>query len=156
MRQIGVVLTTEEEVAYVAVQRMSACEGCHKANPGTETEGVPACHECMMFPMETTMQVKAENPIGAREGDRVVLESETATVLGYAAAVFLAPILMAFLLGVLLALLWRHPAAPYVGAVFGFVGTFLLLRLVLDRYAGAREAEKTSYTVTDILKRRDV
>ena len=149
MRQIGIVTDITEQKTTVAVQRMSACAGCHKATPGmsgdehTSQPDISHCHECSMFPTETEMSVCAVNEIGAEIGERVVIESETELILGYAAAVFLLPIGMAFLLGCILALVMEAEWGAYLGAVIGFVGAFAAVKLIFDR----RAKEKTVYTI---------
>ena len=154
MRQLGTVrgILPDGEHAEVAVQRMSACEGCHKANPGMQTEDTDgvrysACHECSMFPQETELCVSAENPLGAETGDRVILESESRQILGYAAAVFLLPIFAAAVCGMLGGLFLPYSWAAYLLAVLGFCGAFLFVKLVLDRHAKTH----TVYTIVKIL-----
>ena len=154
MRQLGTVTSVLPDGvhAQVAVQRMSACEGCHRANPGMQTEetdGVrySACHECSMFPQEAELSVEAENFVGAETGDRVVLESETKQILGYAAAVFVLPIFASAVLGMLGALVFVQAWAAYLLAVLGFCGSFLFAKLVLDRHAKTH----TVYSIVKIL-----
>lgn len=154
MRQLGIVtaVSADGTRASVRVQRMSACEGCHKANPGMNAEQTgeilySACHECSMFPLETELQTDAENPAGAEAGDRVILESRSVQILGYAAGVFLAPLLLAAIFGVLGGILFSAAWAAYLAAVIGFCGAFALVKLVLDRHAKTH----TVYTVVRIL-----
>ncbi len=151
MRQRGIVTEVfEDGTAEVAVVRLSACSGCHKADPGMTTElgDVPAsaCHECLIFPQDGELKVRAKNPCMARRGDRVLLETSTGQVLGYAYAVFLLPILIAAIFGTLggmyLGVLWG-----YLLAAAGFFGVFLLVKLYLDRYA----SRSTEYLIAGIL-----
>ena len=149
MRQIGIVTECMNRTATVAVRRMSACSGCHRANPGMDTAQGDAlsemshCHECSMFPVDTEMTVRAVNEIGAAVGERVVIESATELILGYAAAVFLLPIGLAFLCGCIFAFAIPAAWSAYLGAVIGFVGAFAAVKLLFDR----RAKEKTVYTV---------
>ncbi len=146
MRQIGTVDAHNGKQAIVSVKRLSACEGCHKSNPGIATDGgvqYSACHECSMFPTETDMTVTAEDAIGVAVGDRVVVESASSLILGYAAAVFLMPLVLCVLAGLLFASLIPTVWSPYLGAVIGFVGAFAIVKLVFDRHA----REHTTYTV---------
>lgn len=69
--------------AEVACRRASACGG--------------DCGHCGGCINAQTVLVRAYNPIGAKPGDRVVVESASCQVLGAAAAVYLLPVL--FLLG---------------------------------------------------------
>ena len=149
MRQIGIVTESINRTATVEVKRMSACSGCHRANPGMESvqgealSDLSHCHECSMFPVDTEMTVRAVNEIGAAVGERVVIESATELILGYAAAVFLLPIGLAFLCGCIFALVIPAVWSPYLGAVVGFIGAFAAVKLIFDR----RAKEKTVYTI---------
>ena len=69
--------------AEVACRRASACGG--------------DCGHCGGCTNAQTVLVRAYNPIGAKPGDRVVVESASCQVLGATAAVYLLPVL--FLLG---------------------------------------------------------
>ncbi len=80
MRQRGTVETVGDTTAVVSVRRESACSGdCHK------------CSGCGA--VAQTLQISAENPIGARRGDKVYIESSTGVVLWAAVLVYIAPIL---------------------------------------------------------------
>lgn len=75
--------------AEVLIARKSACSGdCHK------------CGGCGA--VEHTLRVAAENPVDAKRGDVVWLESESRTVLLSAALLYLLPLLL-FLTGYLAA-----------------------------------------------------
>ncbi|MCQ2431420.1 MAG: SoxR reducing system RseC family protein [Clostridia bacterium] len=148
MRKLGMVRETNGTKALVAVQRMSACAGCHKADPGSDG-GENACHECSIFPVGTELTVTAENAIGAVPGDRVALETATQTVLGYAAAVFLLPLVLALIGGIAGNVLTAASWAPALGAVSGFVLAFVFVRLTVNRYA----EKKTVYSVVEIVRR---
>ena len=83
MRQRGTVESVCGNVAVVSVLRESACSGdCHK------------CSGCGA--VKQTLQIRAVNTIGARIGDRVYMESSTATVLWAAVFVYLMPIVSFF------------------------------------------------------------
>ncbi len=72
----------------VEVSRQTACEGCSQSGE---------CHACIMLGDEKknrNMRTKARDPLGARVGDRVEIETDSATVIKYAAQVFLLPIVL--------------------------------------------------------------
>ena len=154
MRQTGVVIARSDRHAVVEVRRMSACAGCHKAASessvmtGSDAATEPhtdVCADCQMFPVVAELSVTALNEIGAEVGDRVVIESSTQLILGYAAAVFSLPLLLAFICGIAAAL-WILPGAPaaaFIGAVVGFAAAFVIDKRIIDRSA----KEKTVYTV---------
>ena len=104
MKQKATVDGLDGDFALVSVHRESACSGdCHKcAGCGAVTQ---------------TLQVRAENLICAKRGDRVYIESSGAVVLWAAMLVYLLPV-MSFLLGYALGSLWGHEA---VGAVSAFL-----------------------------------
>ena len=88
------------------------------------------------------MIVKAENPIGAKPGDMVRLESETAPVLQAAAVLYLAPLVLFFLgyyLGSVLG--GSGPVAGVLGFVLGVV-----IIIIYDRKVVAKQ--NIGYTIT--------
>ena len=120
--------THEDGTATVIHVRQSACSGdCHKCS------GCGAVRE--------TMILRAENPIGARPGDLVVVKSETKTVMKAVGAFYVAPLLL-FFLGYLLGSLWSL-GGP-VGGLGFLVG--IALAVVYDRKVAQKE--NVIYTIT--------
>lgn len=121
--------THEDGTATVIHVRQSACSGdCHKCS------GCGAAQETMLF--------RAENPIGARPGDLVVVTSETKTVMKAAGVFYVAPLLL-FFLGYLLGhSLWG------LGGLSGGLGFALGIGLavVYDRSTAGKE--NVIYTIT--------
>ena len=120
--------------ATVLCVRESACSGdCHKCS------GCGAAQEAVVF--------VAQNPIDAKCGDLVRVESETAPVLKAAAVLYLLPLVL-FIAGYIVGMtLWQSGIwlalgafAVSVAAVIGYD------RLVLGR-------KKTEYTITGIISR---
>ena len=115
--------------AQVIHVRESACSGdCHKCSGcGAQSE---------------TMILTVHNPIGAKAGDMVVIESATGPVLKAAAMLYILPVVL-FLLGYLVGEnLWA------LGPVFGILGIVLGLVLVklYDRYL--QKKKDPIYTIT--------
>lgn len=114
--------------AQVLCVRQSACSGdCHKCS------GCGAAQEALLF--------VADNPVGAKPGDMVRVESATAPVLKAAAVLYLMPLVLFFLgyfLGQQLAL----------GALFGGLGFALGVAgvVVYDRKVVRRQ--NIGYTIT--------
>ena len=129
MRQIGIVTAVESGYSIVEVSRKSACEGCHANADGN-------CSACITIGKRTTV-CRAENLVGAKVGDRVAVETESGTVLLYAAAVFLFPLILA-VIGYFAATFIPYEAAPYIGAVSGFVIAFPTVVFTLNRKASKR------------------
>ena len=114
--------------AEVIRVRESACSGdCHKCS------GCGAAQQTMIF--------TAENAIGAREGDLVMVSSGSAAVLKAAAVLYLLPLAL-FLAGYLLGQsLWR------LGLLFGILG--VALGIVLIKLYDKRFSKKELvYTIT--------
>lgn len=133
MQQTGQVIATQGPYATVSVLRASACEGCHKKAEG--------CSACSLLGAGRRHTARAQNPVGARAGDSVLLETPDRTVLFYAALVFLVPLLCAFLAYALAAPTWGwESAASGLFALGGFAvamcGVFLF-SLYLSRRAPA-------------------
>lgn len=123
----GVVLQNHDETALVRVQRGEACESC----------GVGCA--CASESQPQIMHVTAQNPLGAKEGDRVELAIATGTLLSLSALTYLVPLVFLFI-GALIG----KPVARAVGwsvegelasalmgfflFVIGFLGIAFLLR----------------------------
>ena len=141
MKTIATVIAVEGELATVETERTSACEGCHKK----EDSGCSVCS--LMGGNGRKLVTRAENRAGARVGDRVTVESATGRILGYAAMVFLMPLLTCLLGGLLIAVLTDHGGLRVLGAAVGFGVWFPVLRLVSSRLQG----KKPDAVVTEIL-----
>lgn len=121
--------TLKNGMAEVIRIRESACSGdCHKCSGcGAQSE---------------TMILTVHNPIGAKAGDMVVIESATGPVLKAAAMLYILPVVL-FLLGYLVGEnLWA------LGPVFGILGIVLGLVLVklYDRHL--QKKKDPIYTIT--------
>ncbi len=119
----------EDGTVQVIHTRLSACSGdCHK------------CSGCGA--VQQTMLLTARNPIGAKEGELVVIESQSGPVLAAAAVLYMVPIFL-FLLGYLVAeQLWQQ------GALAGGI-SFLMgigFAMIYDRKVVKKK--KTVYTIT--------
>lgn len=115
--------------ATVLHLRQSACSGdCHKCS------GCGAAQEALLL--------TAENPIGARPGDKVVIQSETAPVLKGAAVLYILPLLLFFLGYALGAALWQ------LGGPIGCLafGLGIALCVVYDRKISKKQ--RSIYTIT--------
>ncbi len=129
MQQIGIVREIFDSYALVEVSRKSACENCHANIDG-------GCSACISF-CEKAAVSKAENSIGAKTGDRVIMETASSTVLLYAAAVFLFPLILG-VAGFFIGKLFQFTVAPYLGALAGFVAAFLIVFFTLNCSAEKR------------------
>ena len=118
--------------AQVVHIRQSACSG--------------DCHQCSgCGAAKQTVVLTAQNPIGARPGQLVTVESASGPVLLAAAVLYLVPIVL-FVAGYLLGEhLWTK--GPLVG-ISGFILGLVLAR-VYDRKAAQK---KTVYTITGFAK----
>ena len=114
----------DENHAEISVPRKSAC--------GHD------CEECAGCGVTgAAVRTRADNPIGARPGQKVVVESSTRNMLGIIALVYLVPVVL-FLAGYLIpALLGAQLGVQYGLAAVGFaVG--IVAAIVYDRRLRAR------------------
>ena len=114
--------------AQVMVIRESACSGdCHKCS------GCGAVQETLLF--------EAENPVGAKPGDLVVIRSVSGPVLRSAAVLYMLPLVL-FFLGYALGARWG------IGALLGCLAfaASIALVVVYDRKVQAKI--HTVYTIT--------
>lgn len=106
----------DQNHAEISVPRKSAC--------GHD------CEECAGCGVSgAAVHARAVNPIGARPGQKVVVESSTQKMLGIVALVYLIPVAL-FMLGYLaMVFLNTGVAVQYAAAVLGFViGILLAIR----------------------------
>lgn len=86
MTQNAVVRRLVAGRAEIEVKRVSACgHSCEECGGG-----------CSEMVRTGPVVVLADNPLNAQPGDRVVVESSTRRVLGFAAVVYLLPIVLFF------------------------------------------------------------
>ena len=128
MQQLVKVISCKKNgTAQVACLRQSACSGdCHK------------CSGCGA--VEQTMIFTAQNPIGAKPGDMVTVESATGPVLQAAAMLYLLPLVL-FIAGYLIGMQWG--LGGLVGAL-AFVLSIVLV-VVYDRLV--MKKKNTVYTI---------
>lgn len=116
--------------AQIEVHRVSACgHDCSQCGGG-----------CAELTRTGPVSVLARNPVGAQPGDRVVVESATKSILGFAAVVYLLPLVL-FFAGYLIA----HTLGTGEGAAIGTGGVCFALSLAIavlvDRRAAKRRGE---------------
>ncbi len=116
-------------IAVVIHVRESACSGdCHKCS------GCGAAKEAMIF--------EAQNPIGARRGDLVKVESDTATVLKAAMVLYVLPLVL-FFLGYYLGTLLGD-----FGALCGCLGFCLGVGIIVLYDRKVMKKKNIGYTIT--------
>ena len=140
MQTQATVRATDGSIATVEVQRSSACEGCHKAADG-------GCSVCSMLGGDRKMAARAYNAVGAKVGDRVLIESKTSRMMWYAVLVFLLPLVLCiagyFVAAALTdSLLWR-----FLGGAFGFLATFVGIFI----YSKFLQKKKCDIEIVEIL-----
>ena len=114
--------------AQVLRVRESACSGeCHKCS------GCGAAKQTMIF--------TADNPIGAKPGDVVVVQSDSASVLKGAAMLYILPLLL-FFAGYFAGDMWFQQGALFGGVAFaaGIACSCVYDRVIVQK-------QKTVYTI---------
>ena len=125
MKQKAIVRAVNGRYATVEVSRSAMCDGCVKQNCTSHT-----CAAGAMFGSAKTMTAKAKNPLGAVVGDTVWVESADKTVLGYAALVFLMPIMICMLFYAAAEALFNTVGVSYAAAALGFAASFAVIGIV--------------------------
>ncbi len=110
----------DDGTAEVFCVRESACSGdCHK------------CAGCGA--VKQTMQITANNPIGAKVGDEVIIQSKTGPVMAAAFMLYVLPLVL-FFLGYLLGSLYGAPALTACAAFALGIGAVVAYdRLVVKK-----------------------
>lgn len=132
MKEVGTVIKTEGDLCRISVRRKSACgENCASCKATCSSRE----HICT-----------AKNSVGAKTGDRVVVETDSRKVLKSAFLVYILPILV--FLAVFAAVLecGKSQLISALCAIFGAAAVFVGLRI----YDSKKESEIMP-NVTDIL-----
>ena len=131
MQQLVKVLSCRsDDTVQVACIRQSACSGdCHK------------CSGCGA--VEQTMIFTARNPIGAKPGDLVTVESATGPVLKAAAVLYMLPLVL-FIAGYLLGMRWQ------LGGLIGGLAFVLSIAIVIAYDRLVMQKRNTVYTIVGV------
>lgn len=113
MQTKATVISIDGEFATVEAERTSACEGCHKAEEG-------GCSVCSLMGSDRKIATRAYNPVRAKVGDRVLIESKSARMLWYGVLVFILPIVVALLAWGIASQFTENIVAPAISAFAGF------------------------------------
>ena len=128
MQQMVKVLSCPtDDTARVACIRQSACSGdCHK------------CSGCGA--VEQTMVFTARNPVGAKPGDLVTVESATGPVLKAAAVLYMLPLVLV-IAGYLVGMQWQ------LGALIGGLAFALSIAIIVVYDRRVMQKRNTVYTI---------
>ena len=139
----GTIVRTAHGMAWAKVERTGSCEGCSEHGACGINGGVQ------------NMEVEAENEAGAKIGDRVLIDVNSASVLKTAFLLYVFPIL-SMIVGAVIG----NNAPPFFGleasslsAIFGFL--FFGGAVLFARSLGNQLAKKENYRlrVTKILQK---
>jgi sigma-E factor negative regulatory protein RseC len=130
----GIVLKLQSPTtALVKTTKSSACEGCASKQ------------SCNSMGTEKEMEVEVINPANAKEGDKVVIEFKSSSLLKASFLIHIFPILCL----VAGAIVGQEVAVKFsldksaTSAIFGFL--FFLLAFLIVRLVGEKMADKDSY-----------
>lgn len=131
MEEEGRVINLKEDLATVEIEKKSACGTCRACTLGSGN----------------TMITEAENPLGAKLGQRVRVEISSKEILKGAFLIYILP-LLALISGIVLGLtitdrLGFKESSQTVGLVLGLV--FLVLSFILIWRHGKRVKDKSTY-----------
>ena len=116
--------------AEIEVHRVSACgHDCSRCGGG-----------CAELTRTGPVTVLARNPVGAQLGDRVVVESSSKSILGFAAVVYLLPLVL-FFAGYFAASALGAGEAAAMAAGGGCFALSLVIAVLADRKAARRRGE---------------
>ena len=128
---VRVQMCNADGTAQVLRIRESACSGeCHK------------CSGCGA--VKETLLLTAENPIGAKPGQMVMVETTSSAVLTAAAVLYLLPLVLFFVGYFVLFSIGYGAAGGGIGFALGLTVVFAYDRLVVSK-------RKTEYTITEIV-----
>ena len=133
MKTTATVIETDEKnkTALVSRERESACAGCSQSEVCLS---LGACDR-------NTAKLKVRNPVGAKPGDCVEIETRDGTVLWYALLVFILPLAMA---GGGYAVSELFGAGLWVSVLCG--AAMLALGFIIIRLTAEKKAERNLNT----------
>lgn len=138
MMQTAKVTAAEGDKATVEVRRTSACNECARRDD---------CFAC-----KSIVTAVAQNDIGAKPGDTVTVESPSARILSYAAAVFVMPLAAGiFCFYILSAFFTEGGALIYIIPTLLFALVFAAVCVSLNR----RVKKNPDITITAVMRRAD-
>lgn len=130
MTQNAVVRRLVGNQAEIEVHRASACgHDCEQCGGG-----------CSVMVKSGPVVVLADNPLGARPGDRVVVESSAGSILGFAAVVYLLPLAL-FFAGYFIACALGAGEAAALGCGGACFVLSVVIAVAVDRRARGRRRE---------------
>ena len=139
----GMVIKTGPATARIKTTRSGACESC--ASRGA----------CSTIGGGQEMEVEALNPVGAREGDHVVINFESSALLKISFLLYVFPVIC-MLVGALLGH-WLGLTLGLSGSAVSVISAvlFFLLAFLIIKFRGDKLAQKDGYRpkVVRILKR---
>lgn len=131
MRQKVTVIALQGDYAQVRYHRPTACHG-----------DCDHCGGCSAMAAPEELVVRAENTIGARPGDQVLIEGETGKVAWAIGLVYILPLLL-FFVGYALGVKFLR-----AGTVPGIMGFFLGLGIaVLESYLQKKQEREIHYRI---------
>lgn len=124
--------------AQIEVRRVSACgHDCSQCGGG-----------CSELARTGPVTVLARNPLNARPGNRVVVESSSARILGYAAVVYLLPLAL-FFVGYFIAQSLGAGEGMSAAAGCACFALSLVIAVLADRQA--RKRSKETFSIVSVL-----
>ena len=126
------VLSIDNKVATVEVERKSACDGCHKNETG---EG---CSICSLTGGNRKFSAKALNNVGAEVGDTVEITSASSRVLFYSVLVFVLPVVIGIAFYFIAEALFHTELYNYLALVLGFVLSFAFVWIYSKKISDKR------------------
>lgn len=126
----GVVISVSEDVSIVRISKSSAC-----------SHNCAECGACQ----NPTFDTKVNNPIGAKEGDRVLISSDSGKILLISLLVYILPVFLMIIAAVFCDIL--------NAGIFGTIITFIILvSLWIVLIRKVNKNSHTEHTIIQIIK----
>ncbi len=134
MTKDGIVSKVENGMATVLIKTQNACDVCRAECGG----------HCDKAKLEA---IEIKNTLGAKPGERVVVYSDTKTVMLYAVLVFVLPLVLAILSAAALSSFTKSPLFLCLGGLLAFFIVFIILH-----YAFKNKKETDIFKLERIIK----
>lgn len=134
MTKEGIVAKSENSTLTVLIKTQNACDACRAECGG----------HCDKAKLEA---IEVENTLGAEKGDKVLIYSETKRIMLYAFCVFVLPIVLTIISGIVFFALTSSPLFTFISCITAFFVSFTLVRLIFKN-----TREKDIYKLLSIIK----
>ncbi len=140
MKRTARVISVNGKYAEISAERSSMCDGCSK-------NGCQSCASSKIFGTNKSFVARANNPVDAKVGDTVEIETSDKNVLLYSFLVFIVPIVFCAVTYGISSMFFESERFPLILCGASFVLSFLIIGLIEKFHS----KKKPDITITRVI-----